>query len=133
MPTQVLLLAYWNARQAHTLHLLFHFSRKTLKVPQMQTASEMLRAATLTQAWAERNAKPLGRKGGGGAGARGRQARKKPKNKTKLSFSSRDRKEREAATRPPATSGQQPQTARPPRAATPAGCGLPASPRWGRR
>lgn len=44
---------------------------------------------------------------------RGRRTRKKPKSKTKLCFSFRDRKEREAATRPPATSGQQPQTAHP--------------------
>lgn len=70
MPTQVLLLAYWNARQVHTLHLLFHFSRKALKVPQMQTASEMLRAAALAQAWAEHKVMPLGRRGGGGVRAR---------------------------------------------------------------
>lgn len=44
---------------------------------------------------------------------RGRRTRKKPKSKTKLCFSFRDRKEREAATSPPATSGQQPQTAHP--------------------
>lgn len=91
----------------------------------MQTASEMLRAAALIQARALKGGAQSNSSGSRGSG-RGRPTQKETEKQNKAVLS-RNRKEREAATSPPATSGQQPQTAPGRRAATPS-CG--EDPRW---